>query len=435
MLDKKLSFQKMFCLSLIACNASAMAANPRVHRMHRLNDDELAGVSGQAFFNISYLEHDNSANNQKGSDIGFYKFGMEAEIELNANINKLQLGCGGVNGVGDCDIDIDKLSLSGGDGTTRDGRVGSSAKITNPFLELAIKHPESASTREIVGIRVSAEKLKGLLTMGAENSESPNGLNTFSGYMNIKPASGIASTQSRSMTYDDTQMPVNGNVKVLLPWPFSSFDLGFESRDYNLSLAETSAPFTTKALALFGSRIKSATLEGEANINQIDFSGRLKASLNITAGLIKLEKQVTGNITGLKADLTVDESLGFIHKINIDNPFSLSLQNQRLFWPKTAAAAERGWWMAFEDPIDLGSVTPSDKIAITNNILKQVVNPISSSIQANPPQCAALDCAFGSALNVGNVKLDGNRVNFPLQNLKLAEQSFKPNCWGTLTFC
>lgn len=41
----------------------------------------------------------------------------------------------------------------------RDGRAATSAKISNPFLEFAIKNPNSASTREVVGFRVGAEKL------------------------------------------------------------------------------------------------------------------------------------------------------------------------------------------------------------------------------------------------------------------------------------
>lgn len=430
MLNRNLSFKRIFGLSLLACSAAASAAS---ERMYTLNDEELADVKGQALFNLSYLAPNQAGNNEPGTNIGFYKLGIEAEVELNANINKLQLGCGGINGPGECDIDIDKLSLSGGDGSTREGRAGSSAKMTNPFVEIAIRNPNIASTREIVGLRVSAEKVKGLLTMGTENSDVPNGLNTLSGYMNIKSASGVATTQSRNMTYNDTGMTINGNVKT--SFLFIPLTLGFQSNDYNLVLAEATAPFTTKPLELYGNRLKKATLEGEANINQINFAGRLKASLNITAGLLRLEKQVTGNITGLKADLTVDEALGFIHKINLDNPFSLSLQKQKIFWPGAAVAAERGWWMAFEDPIDIGSVTPANKIQITNEVLKQVVNPISSYIQANPPSCSLLNCLLGADLAVGNVNLNGTRVDFPLANLKLAAQSFQPNCWGTLTFC
>ena len=83
-----------------------------------LTDDELSKVQGQALMSLSYIspvDTKNLESTRTGStkDIGFYKLGMEAEIELNANIKKLQLGCGGVNGIGDCDIDIDNLSLSG----------------------------------------------------------------------------------------------------------------------------------------------------------------------------------------------------------------------------------------------------------------------------------------------------------------------------------
>ena len=79
----------------------------------QLNDAELSDVSGQALMSLSYIAPNDSINNMQGQDVGFYKLGLEAELDLNANIKKLQLGCGGVNGAGGCDIDIDNLSLSG----------------------------------------------------------------------------------------------------------------------------------------------------------------------------------------------------------------------------------------------------------------------------------------------------------------------------------
>lgn len=36
---------------------------------------------------------------------------MEAEVSLNANIKTMQLGCGGVNGDGACDIDAQNVSF------------------------------------------------------------------------------------------------------------------------------------------------------------------------------------------------------------------------------------------------------------------------------------------------------------------------------------
>jgi hypothetical protein len=96
-------------------------------------------VEGQGLMTLSYISPTDSQNQNTGSNIGFYKLGMEAQVDLNANIKKLQLGCGGVNGAGACDIDIDYLSLSGVADTST-GRASSSATITNPFIQFAIKN-------------------------------------------------------------------------------------------------------------------------------------------------------------------------------------------------------------------------------------------------------------------------------------------------------
>lgn len=151
------------------CFSSAYAASTLVP----MSDSELSATRGQALMSMSYIAPTDSANLEKlrdnNSNVGFYKLGLDADLELNANIKKLQLGCGGANGAGACDIDIDNLSLSGLS-DTNDGRASSSAKLTNPFIEFAIKNPNSASTREVAGVRLSAESIQGLLTFGSENS-------------------------------------------------------------------------------------------------------------------------------------------------------------------------------------------------------------------------------------------------------------------------
>ena len=120
-----------------------------------MSDAELSATRGQALMSMSYIAPNDSANLEKlrdsSSNVGFYKLGLEAELEINANIRKLQLGCGGVNGAGGCDIDFDNVSLSGV-ADTREGRVASDAKLTNPFLEFAIKNPNSASTHWWAGL-------------------------------------------------------------------------------------------------------------------------------------------------------------------------------------------------------------------------------------------------------------------------------------------
>ena len=402
---------------------------PSVHAatLQELSDQELAESTGQALLNLSYLAPTDAGNYESASNIGFYKLGLEANVELNANIKKLQLGCGGVNGANGCDIDIDNLSLSGGTATsTNTERASSDAVLTNPFIQIAIKNPDSASTREIVGIQLSAEKVVGLLTLGESNSTTPNGINSFSGYMKVGSATGTATTAARTMTYSDTGQAITGRINA------SGVLLNFSSTDYNLALSSATAALTTDEAIVSGNRVTTANLTGSADISPINFAGSLAAS--VLSGLVTLNKNVTGSISGLKAAVTVDENLGYIHAINVNNPASLSLQGQAIHWPGTDATAQKGWWLGFDDTINIGSVSPSAQVTITNAVLQQVVSPISTALYNNPTPCSLVNCLV-SDLAIGDVNLSGTIVNFPLSNLQLSAQTFAPNCYGTLTFC
>lgn len=415
-------------------SVSCFANDEKVSSLIQLDDTELSEVKGQALMSLSYIAPNDALNKMRGQGVGFYKLGLEAEMELNANIKKLQLGCGGANGVGGCDIDIDNLSLSG-ISDTRLGRVGSSAKLTNPFLEFAIKNPNASSIREIVGLRLSAEKVIGLLTTGNENSDLPNGINSLSGFLKTKPTTGLGYTNSRGMSYNDTQMAITGKVDVCVL--FFCGRLPLSSNNYNLSLESTTAPISIGSTTINGKRQTSANLVGKAYIDRLNFSGRLKAGVRIPLlGNLNLEKQVDGNITGLTANLSISENLGYIHKIPLNNPFSLSLQSQNVWWPNAEVTAQKGWWMAFEDTVDIGNVTPSKRIDITNDVLKQVIVPLSTALSTTAvPSCQALDCLFGSTLQIGNINLPNTSVNFPLKDLQLKNQDFAPNCYGSLKFC
>lgn len=174
-----------------------------------LTDNELGEETGQALLNVSYLapgDANNPASNT-ALDVGFYTVGLEGDLALNANIKNLQLGCGGVNGDGKCDIDAQNVSfgcvanaagncISLGKDTTKippevdgaipDGSAGTGALssvqsqlkdfvLSNPFLQFAIQNPNSASTRQVVGLRLGASKALGPLSFGT--------LNTLSGYL------------------------------------------------------------------------------------------------------------------------------------------------------------------------------------------------------------------------------------------------------------
>lgn len=428
--------------SLISILITATLGLSQSYAMTALNDEELSEVEGQSLMNLEFQQGTNTTDAQgktyNQSNIGFYKLALSAELELNANIKKLQLGCGGDNNsirANSCDIDIDHISLSGlpdDPNYTSDQRAATSALITNPFIQFAIKNPTSAATREVLGFRVSAEKIKGLMTLGTENTSTPNGINTFSGYMKTKTASGTAVTEARTMTYADTGLQIKGKVTGTIL--FIPTTLDYTSDNYNLTLSSTTAPFTINSTIVSGTRMKDVTLKGSGTVGQINFSGPLTATV---LGGVPLNKQVTGNITGLKTDITVNQSLGLIHALYLNNPASLSLQSQDILWTGAAVGANKGWWLAMEDEVELGSLSPTTKVAITNEVLKQTIAGINKDLTEHPRPCGDLlfQCALGSDLAVGNVPMNSTTLDFPLTNLSLQGQNFRSNCYGGLKFC
>ncbi|MDH1069629.1 hypothetical protein N5B96_09085 [Acinetobacter johnsonii] len=428
--------------SLISILITATLGLSQSYAMTALNDEELSEVEGQSLMNLEFQQGTNTTDAQgktyNQSNIGFYKLALSAELELNANIKKLQLGCGGDNNsirANSCDIDIDHISLSGlpdDANYTSDQRAATSALITNPFIQFAIKNPTSAATREVLGFRVSAEKIKGLMTLGTENTSTPNGINTFSGYMKTKTASGTAVTEARTMTYADTGLQIKGKVTGTIL--FIPTTLDYTSDNYNLTLSSTTAPFTINSTIVSGTRMKDVTLKGSGTVGQINFSGPLTATV---LGGVPLNKQVTGNITGLKTDITVNQGLGLIHALYLNNPASLSLQSQDILWTGAAVGANKGWWLAMEDEVELGSLSPTTKVAITNEVLKQTIAGINKDLTEHPRPCGDLlfQCALGSDLAVGNVPMNTTTLDFPLTNLSLQGQNFRSNCYGGLKFC
>lgn len=206
----------LYCSVLLSIltSATCMASG-----LVSLSDAELAQTEGQALFNLAYLAPGQAGNPTLASDnIGFYTLSIEAELSLNANIRKLQLGCGGVNGVDGCDLDIDNFALgcianaSGvcitlpptgiqKTGANNDNSVAGQQQmrdfvLNNPFFQFAIKNPNTASTREIVGIRVSAAEVKGPMSFGS--------INSFSGYL-----TGAANVELRGQGphTDNTNLP------------------------------------------------------------------------------------------------------------------------------------------------------------------------------------------------------------------------------------
>ncbi|MGR0305756.1 hypothetical protein [Acinetobacter beijerinckii] len=488
-------FKSLQYLMSVMCGfylTSTHAAVPSTS-LKGLTDSEMSATTGQALISVSYISPKDTLNvesqrtgisNPSNGGVGFYKLGLEATLELNANIKRLQLGCGGINGAGACDIDIENLSLSG-ISDTNTGRASSSAKLTNPFIEFAVKNPNQASTREMVGFRLSAEKALGLLTLGTENSSTPNGLNSFSGYMKVQ--SGIGSTlaeQSKIKGYADTASqymslatyPISGNLVAI-----GLANASFITNGGGFSIPEmNNLPFETSQIVVVGNRRTSVGLNASVSIPTINLgsgssfpsAGRTTSDANGTTTAVftagnPVDAKITGcsntiflipaclaaptgrqftninmsgTVSGAKATVNFQEALGFIHRLEVNSSVSLSLQKQNILWPGSEALniAQPGWWLALQDPVSIGRVEPTDKLSI-QPLLGQFAAKAGAYLQANPATTNdLLGVISGNGLdaNLGNVDLSNVApLQMNLSNLQLNGQNFAPNCYGSLRFC
>lgn len=353
--------------------------------MQVLTDHELSAVNGQALMSLTYLAPTDSANPMKNitnaNNVGFYKLGLEAELALNANIKNLQLGCGGVNGAGACDIDIKNLSLSGlpdsydssGNPVYAAGRASTSALLTNPFIEFAITNPNSASTRAVKGFRLSAESINALLTTGISNGSSPSttdGIQSLSGFMRVAGTTGTAKTQQT--TFGLTQNQQLGGVArlcvgILGTCLLADTDINFVSKPTStastgITVPSVSTNFTINPFTINGVRQTKATVNDirtvissipiaadsagkypsslfnndvlEVDLNCNNVSGRGCGLITLLKDTAKFKMGTDSAITNLNMKIDFEQSLSMFHNIPLTGTGGyLSVQDIALLWP------------------------------------------------------------------------------------------------------
>lgn len=195
----------MFVATLSWMQAPAVA-------MQTLDDQQLSQATGQSAFFTNYIGPTDLGNPNNGvttgstNNIGFYTLGLNGTLSLNANINHLQLGCGGVNGAG-CDIDLSQVRLSGSKAGPSGTFADSDATLQNPFLQLAIQNPTSLSTRHVVGVAFGAQNADAMLSVGQNSPTLTATYQTSCGTafgINCGPATPTTSNQlgGVSVTYE-----------------------------------------------------------------------------------------------------------------------------------------------------------------------------------------------------------------------------------------
>ena len=162
-----------------------------------ISDEQLANVTGQALLVTDYIAPSGAAGGPR--DFLFYRMGLDAEVALNMNIDKLQLGCGGFNETirTGCDIDMDYVRFMGrspagvsnpnqpaGAGRAGDP-VTSDFILHRPYIELAIREGSTPGSREVAGFKVSAEWADGFFGVGRFENGVHTGVNSMSGFLDV----------------------------------------------------------------------------------------------------------------------------------------------------------------------------------------------------------------------------------------------------------
>lgn len=408
--------KQMIRKTLIASTLSiAIYPIVTVADMVELSDDDMSNEVGQALLSMAYTAPTGAGTGATSTDYAYHKLGLEAKMELNLNIRKLQLGCGGRNGPGNCDIDIDNLSLSGpangkvvsgvaadnGTPTWSVGRPNTSAVLTNPFVEFAIKNPGTASIREVVGFRLSAEEILGHMSAGVLNDVDSNGLstgggiNSFSGYIKVGQTPVTSSTQSAmfgtrkdqaiagkvrisfGLNFDrDVQADVNKmtpgapgytapdnsntNVYKYLGTPVWGINVPTQTVNFNFPITSVTGNRMSQLNLVVRDVPVGSNIGGQQRIAIGRDSGAISLVLSSSvAGLVNSATFFMGAdgangtvaacsatyrpadcsyVTNLKANVTVKQNFNLVHNLPISSGGYLSLQKEALRWPGTASA-------------------------------------------------------------------------------------------------
>lgn len=351
-----------------------------------LTDEEMQATQGQSLFNLSYIAPGGSNPN---ANTGFYRLGIEAQLALNANINKFQLGCGGVNGAG-CDVDIDHLRFTGIAPTGQAGAgVNTDFIANNPFIEFAVNNPNSASTRQVTGLRVGFLNSTGMLSFG-EGPSSPDtdpthhsGINSLSGDLGIIVNNGKIPLTECTVGSANSSRTGCSLGALALPIPLGTATLNANTPNagdntFNVNVARSSN-FTLNGLKAIWT-----VLTIPANLTE-DFRFIHSLALNNTADFAISLSSLGDNLIG---------SNGAFSNTN-------DLKWQRVSNPANWYTAPRGWSMSI----------PSLEVAPAPGFTTQPV--YVSSVEA-----------LGGILG----------FTVPLKNIDLG---LKPvgNCYGGLTFC
>ncbi len=401
--------------------------------MEELNESALRDVAGQGLFVADMVRGDELANpNEYSTPFNFYRVGMDGEMQLNLNMSKLQLGCGGVNdllsGHAGCDIDIDYVSMMGRNGY-QPGDPQSPVILDRPYMEFAIKNDDSPTLREVVGIKIGAATVDGFMATGRryyqgvlneENSGFGNACNpdAFTGAGVVGCHSGLNSVS------------------------------GFLGTDLSLTMRVKATVASLLSLDAWGCTGRTSTTEDLCGTNQndsifVDLAGTRMQSLGLRAAELTLNG--SGIVAFLEfiglndvyAQLNADART--VHGLAFENTsdFFLSFQREPVAYPrysKMSPTAEFTQQGLMGVALDACATTSQD----TPRCHSGYAVPANTGWWMNAPSAKLVD-VYNDNMQLGNLSIGDaldllDAPGFPIVNPELNFHRAQ-NCYGSSTFC
>lgn len=332
----RFSMPKVFGVFLMASviATQAFAATP-------MSDSEMAGVNGKGLFVA-----DTIVGSGAGTGMTYTRIGLDTQIDMNININKFQLGCGGFNETirTGCDIDMDFVRLMGRSGNA-EGAAGSDFTLLRPYLEVATKG--SGVTREVVGFKIGAQSADGFFGVGRRYANGQTNLENGGTCGTAAGAAALACHSGLNMLSGNVHVEMSASLPVTI---------------CTLGIVFGSCLGPTTSTACFGRTTIDANCGAGNTPVYRDIIGTRINALDAQSIQLKLNGGLGGLIGSAYSWIT--EDLRFIHGFALQNTsdFFLSFQREKVSYPtyttnsSTAAAsqtyspaANAGWWMNVPD--------------------------------------------------------------------------------------
>lgn len=444
MINKKINYcleRWLICTIFLLWASCSSAFN--TGEMRSLNEAQMRAVTGQGLIVSDKISGSELANpNDYSTPFEFYRIGLDGELQLNLNVSKLQLGCGGINdhlsGHAGCDIDIDYLNLMGRNGTDI-GDPGSPFKLDRPYIEFAVKNDDSTTLREIAGIKIGAQSADGALsagrrytTNGAINQENTayattcnTGASVGTGVVGCH--SGINSVSGFLGAELSITMRVRANICTLgIVWGACLGAIPLDAYGCTGRTQFANDPCgTSQSDALF-----------------VDIAGTRMQTLGLRAAHLQLDGNgfseiITSILSSVYAQLNTD--LRSVHKLTFEDTgdFFLSFQREPIAYPRYSKIS------ATQELADAGLMgVAMDGCATANFATPRCDSayavPANTGWWLNAPSVKLLDVLNENA-NLGNLTVGDalSLLGAPGYAISNPEFELSPakNCYGSTTFC